>query len=219
MFLGVPLTGAAVQKGRPRDPAVEDRVFDAAIAVYAEGGWPDFRFATIAKRAGVGKAALYRRWASPGELLKEVLDARWYPLTPVDEGCLAADLLRQGLIWHELLSGPNFGVLLHMQRDNRFLPEARPYLAEYGDTLIEQGKLIVARAIARGELEDRPFAGSVKDLLVGGVINHLYSTQGMPTAEREAERLAYVTHLVEVILFGIRHGPVPDSGADPQMPG
>ena len=63
-------------RGRPRDPNLEERVFDAAIAVYAEGGWRTFSFATVAARAGVGKAALYRRWESPGEMLKDVLDAR-----------------------------------------------------------------------------------------------------------------------------------------------
>ena len=41
----------------------------AALAVYAEAGWSGFSFDAVARRAGVGKAPLYLRWASKEDLL------------------------------------------------------------------------------------------------------------------------------------------------------
>ena len=45
-------SAATPTRGRPLDPGLEDRVFDAAIALYAETGWAGFSFEAVARRAG-----------------------------------------------------------------------------------------------------------------------------------------------------------------------
>lgn len=58
-----------VRAGRPRSPAVDVAILDAAKALLAEVGCGAFTMEGVAARAGVGKQTLYRRWPSRGELL------------------------------------------------------------------------------------------------------------------------------------------------------
>jgi AcrR family transcriptional regulator len=75
---------------RSRDPAI----LNAALAALAENGYTDTNMNDIAARAGVGKAAIYRRWASKAALMTDAL-VYWRPDlidddTP-DTGTLAGD--------------------------------------------------------------------------------------------------------------------------------
>jgi AcrR family transcriptional regulator len=54
---------------RPRDPAVTAAALDAALALLAERGCGGVTMDAIAARAGVGKPALYRRFADKAELV------------------------------------------------------------------------------------------------------------------------------------------------------
>jgi AcrR family transcriptional regulator len=76
---------------RARDPAI----LDAALAVLTENGYDATNMDDIAARAGVGKAAIYRRWASKAALITDTL-VYWRTdlLTrdAPDTGSLAGDL-------------------------------------------------------------------------------------------------------------------------------
>jgi AcrR family transcriptional regulator len=76
---------------RSRDPAI----LNAALDVLTENGYDATNMNDIAARAGVGKAAIYRRWASKAALLTDTL-VYWRPdlLTrdAPDTGSLAGDL-------------------------------------------------------------------------------------------------------------------------------
>ncbi len=52
---------------RSRDPAI----LDAALAALAEHGYDATNMNDIAARAGVGKAAIYRRWSSKAALMTD----------------------------------------------------------------------------------------------------------------------------------------------------
>src|SRR5665647_464335 len=90
----------AAGRGRPRDPALEDRIVDAALAVYSERGWAGFSLEAVARGARVGREAIYRRWATKAELLAHAVQARSPELPPVDTGSTAGDLAE--LAWHFL---------------------------------------------------------------------------------------------------------------------
>lgn len=51
-------------KGRPRDPRVDEAVAKNLLALMAERGPGGFSMDELASRAGVGKAAIYRRYPS-----------------------------------------------------------------------------------------------------------------------------------------------------------
>ena len=55
---------ATGKRGRPRDPSRDRAILDAARQVIAQDGYTGATMEKIAKRAGVGKDTLYRRWSS-----------------------------------------------------------------------------------------------------------------------------------------------------------
>ncbi|GAB3451837.1 TetR/AcrR family transcriptional regulator [Actinophytocola sediminis] len=72
-------------RGRPRDPAVEAAILRAAFDLFLERGADGTSIEQVAKRAGVGKLTVYRRWATKEELLagaiEVVLQERDWPDT------------------------------------------------------------------------------------------------------------------------------------------
>ena len=59
---------------RSRDPAI----LNAALAALTENGYNDTNMNDVAARAGVGKAAIYRRWSSKAALITDAL-VYWRP--------------------------------------------------------------------------------------------------------------------------------------------
>jgi AcrR family transcriptional regulator len=81
-------TGAAVFR-----PQVTDAITTAAIDALAEYGYARLSMESVAKRAGVGKSALYRRWPSKLDMVTAVLAQLSVPATaPPDTGTLRGDL-------------------------------------------------------------------------------------------------------------------------------
>lgn len=76
---------------RSRDPAI----LDAALAALAEYGYDAANMNDIAAQAGVGKAAIYRRWSSKAALMTDAL-VYWRPDLLRDDapdtGSLVGDL-------------------------------------------------------------------------------------------------------------------------------
>ena len=64
----------AQQRGRPRDPSVEDRVFDAAILELAENGFEGFSVRSVARRSGVSRPSLLLRWPTRDGLILETME-------------------------------------------------------------------------------------------------------------------------------------------------
>lgn len=58
--------------GRPRDPRIDAAALAATRELLLEVGWDEMSLRAIANRAGVGRAAMHRRWPSKAHL---VLDA------------------------------------------------------------------------------------------------------------------------------------------------
>ncbi len=192
-------------RGRPRDPGLEDRVFDAAIALYAEVGWAGFSFDALAKRSGVGKDALYRRWgASRAGLLRQTLEARWYGVDQIDAGSIREDLLALARMWLRLRTGPYGKVGLHMMIDTMRFPEVADVLAGYREDAVRQARAIVRRAIDRGEIPPTTNPGLVLDIVVGGVTNHVATTPQRLRPAMTAKMDEFAVSLVDVLLSGVK---------------
>ncbi|MFF5652514.1 TetR/AcrR family transcriptional regulator [Streptomyces collinus] len=76
-------------------------IYDAALALVVEAGYPKTTIEGIAARAGVGKQTIYRWWSSKADVLMEAFldlaersapDAGSEPYTFPDTGDIAADL-------------------------------------------------------------------------------------------------------------------------------
>ncbi|MBB5873045.1 AcrR family transcriptional regulator [Allocatelliglobosispora scoriae] len=63
---------AARPSGRPRSARADEAIIDAALDLLAEGvGVDALSIESVASRAGVGKATIYRRWPGKYELLMD----------------------------------------------------------------------------------------------------------------------------------------------------
>src|SRR6185437_2476239 len=69
-----PAVPATRRPGRPRSEQVEDAILDAVISLLGQGtSYDALSMELIASKAGVGKAAIYRRWANKEALVLATL--------------------------------------------------------------------------------------------------------------------------------------------------
>jgi AcrR family transcriptional regulator len=137
---------------RSRDPAI----LNAALAALTENGYDATNMDDIAARAGVGKAAIYRRWSSKAALITDVL-VYWRPdlrTDAPDTGSLAGDL--EALIERAVR---NDNELITNDLVLRVALEAThdaQLAAALDDLMLLRGgrqiSTILARAAARGEI-------------------------------------------------------------------
>jgi AcrR family transcriptional regulator len=143
-------TGAAVLQ-----PQITAAITEAALDELAEHGYGRLSMEAVAKRAGVGKSALYRRWPSKQDMVIAVLSEIFVPAAKTeDTGSLRGDLLAILHSIHEWLTEPRAATILP-----DLTAEARrnPVLAKAIETTIGQprralGAATLRRAIDRGEL-------------------------------------------------------------------
>jgi AcrR family transcriptional regulator len=152
---------------RSRDPAI----LNAALAALTENGYDATNMDDIATRAGVGKAAIYRRWSSKAALIADTL-VYWRPdlLTndAPDTGSLAGDLdavvERAGRNDNDMVTSDLvLRVALEASRD----PELASTLDEL---MVFRGKrvfsTILAQAAGRGEISAHRDWSMVADVVL-----------------------------------------------------
>ncbi|WP_448500082.1 TetR/AcrR family transcriptional regulator [Mycobacterium syngnathidarum] len=165
---------------RSRDPAI----LNAALAALAENGYVDTNMNDIAARAGVGKAAIYRRWSSKAALITDAL-VYWRPNLLEDDapdtGSLIGDfdeLVRQTVCRKEQLL--SYDVVL------RVAVEAihDPHLASaLDDLMVLKGRRLVTtilqQAAARGEVAPDRDWSLIADAMTGISLMRVISGQSI----------------------------------------
>src|SRR5689334_11946810 len=82
-------------RGRSRDDSRDPQILQATAQLLAEVGYDRLTMDAVAARAHAGKATLYRRWSSKGELVVDALGCAAHGETPEaapDTGSLRGDL-------------------------------------------------------------------------------------------------------------------------------
>jgi AcrR family transcriptional regulator len=80
--------------GRPRSAEADRSILRAAVDILGEEGYGGVTMEGVACRAGVGKATVYRRWASKSALVVDAMSAcRDSGFCPPDSGSAREDLL------------------------------------------------------------------------------------------------------------------------------
>ena len=189
------VAGAAVLQ-----PSVTDSLHRALFEEWAETGYASLRMERIAARAGVGKAALYRRWKTKRDMAYEAVETTALSITPIpDTGSLEGDV-------HAIIRA--FAIVLRHRLVRRILPDLHAERARSDalDGLLDkvtkgrraQAAVILERAIERGELSadiDRQLA---LDMLVAPLYwSTIIQQRHLSTAE--IERIA------ELALLSIRN--------------
>ncbi|OBG85163.1 TetR family transcriptional regulator [Mycobacterium sp. E136] len=167
---------------RSRDPAI----LDAALAALREHGYEATNMNDIAARAGVGKAAIYRRWSSKAALITDAL-VYWRPdlLTdePPDTGSLQGDM--EALVQR---AERNEDAMVTYDLILRVAIEAvhdRELALALDDLMLLRGRrkmaTILRRAVDRGEIADRDWT-MVADVATAMSLMRVVNGQRVDTA-------------------------------------
>ncbi|OQQ21536.1 TetR family transcriptional regulator [Prescottella equi] len=84
---------SAVGVGRPRDPNVDCSILAATRELLVETGYQKTTITAIARRAGVGTSAIYRRWATKESIIEDAVFGIQDASLPATTANLRDDLL------------------------------------------------------------------------------------------------------------------------------
>ena len=146
------------RSGPKQDPARDAKLLDAAVELLAEGGFPRLTMERAAQRAGVGKATVYRRWASPAELAAEAFEYSGI-INEVDVTVLGPGRIRDELIGTLAATArcgarlPHEELVAAMVETTRVHPEVtaaiqQRYLANLSDSVMA----VLCRGAERGDV-------------------------------------------------------------------
>jgi AcrR family transcriptional regulator len=123
--------------------------------VYVRAGGAGFTFEAIAREAGVGKPALYRRWSTAEELMRDVLSSHVLVAAETPESGIREQLTQIALATLRLVQSEQGTFILRVSSEREAQPEL---FGQYFDRLREvihtQNRGLVEKAVARGELAD-----------------------------------------------------------------
>jgi AcrR family transcriptional regulator len=158
----------------------------AAFELLRERPFADFAIDAVARRAGVGKATIYRWWPSHGELAVDAffahtVEALRFPRV----GTARENFVDQVLQLRALLAGPTGAALWAMISGARSDPTlGRALFERWVLPRKRWGEERMARAIAEGECAPKLDVDAALDLLYGPLYARLMM-QGKAPSERE----------------------------------
>jgi AcrR family transcriptional regulator len=185
-------------RGRPRDRALDERILEQVLALLSSRGYAGLTLDELAVRSGVAKSTILRRWPSKAAVAAAGVERLALQSVDVpDFGTLHLDL-------HALLHG---AVDTFARGRGQFVPRLlreaghHPEITDLLDAVLhtrrQAYRRVLARAIARGELDPSVDQELLIDLLIGPVWTRLLITRDPITRE-------YVDANVQVVLTAFR---------------
>lgn len=158
--------------GRPRSEEANRAILDATRQLLVEQGFTRLRLEHVAARAGVGKATIYRRWASKEALtLEVVLELAGPHLDIADVGDTRVEL--RAAAHNPLVAivstpwGPVIRAMLSQIAGNPAIGD--PFRATVVARRRAEIRRVIERGIARGDLRPDADASIATELLAGPV--------------------------------------------------
>lgn len=188
-------SGERPRRGRPRDPEAEPRIRRYAVQLLLERGFDGMTVDDVAEAAGVGKATIYRRWASKEELANDALTELFdIEIPDADTGSIEGDLQhvyrsallfvnsKEGIAWIRL-------AITEMNRDERFALLYRAFLGRR----IALTAAALTRARQRGEpIRETADPVMMVQWLAGVLIVRALTGERMPAPD-DADHLVAMT--------------------------
>jgi AcrR family transcriptional regulator len=179
------------QIGRPREARADRAILDATLELIAQAGVHRLRMDDVADRAGVGKAAIYRRYRSKEELVRATVAAMVSEITIPDTGTTREDLLalmRDAVaVYRDPIRGGVMPSLIGAMREDAEL--ARLIREDVVAARREALRGVLTHGIARGDLSADLDVELALDMLGGALFYRLLVTGG-PIDDRLAEGVA-----------------------------
>jgi AcrR family transcriptional regulator len=183
--------------GRPREERADQAILSATLELMAAEGARDLRVDDVARRAGVGKATIYRRYRSKDELISAAVRALVSEISIPDTGSTRRDLTELMRNAVDLYAGSTEagvmpGLVDAMSRDRELARAVRDgFLAGRRAAL----RSVLERGVDRGDLRPDLDYELALDVLGGPLFYRLLVTGG-PIDERLAKGV------VELIMRG-----------------
>jgi AcrR family transcriptional regulator len=183
------LSGAAVRSGDVTEALT--RVF---FEEWARTGYKGLSLERVARNAGVGKAALYRRWPDKVSMASDLLSQVGLTMTDVEEhDTLEADLEAALFALRRILRHPKVRrILTDINCEIERTPALGAAIRPFQLARRERGNAIIDRAIKRGELSPRVDREMASDLIAAPLFWRLAMVRGR-SDRGYIERLARVT--------------------------
>jgi AcrR family transcriptional regulator len=171
-------SASAPTAGRPRSEEAHKAILDATLELLVEVGFSAMTVEGVASRAGVGKATIYRRWASKLPLVVEAF-GQLPGFEEVDTGNLAEDLKKMLRSYLQAFNSSSLSALLPSLAGER---AHNPELSELFEP-VSKGRrqpLVRAfeRAVDRGEVSTDLDVELAADLVVGPIAVALFFKGG-----------------------------------------
>ena len=177
------------QRTGGRSARVREAVLHATVEVVAEAGYAGLSFEEVARRSGVHKTTVYRRWPTTAALVLDALLERSAESVPVpDTGSVREDLRRFVRAIAANITSP-LGAALVATLTGEPADEAVDALVhEFWRARFALAGEIVQRGIERGELRADVDPDLVVELLVAPLYLRLLVTRE-PVTRRYADRV------------------------------
>lgn len=191
---GRPVTPGAMTSGRA---ARGQDILRAVLEALAVVGYRALSVEEVAEQAGVNKTTVYRRWPTKKDLVQAALShLATEGLDVPDTGSLRRDLLALGRLYTERASTLESQSLFRVIA----IESPHPELEAIGDAIRERQQslvaAIVARAVARGELEKGTDPRLLTTVFLGTIHSKLFFNK-----ERVDE--AFTARVVDLLLEGL----------------
>jgi AcrR family transcriptional regulator len=171
-------TVAAPRRGRRRDPAADARILEAALEMLETGGYAALRLDDLARRAAVAKTTILRRWPSKAAVAAAGVERLALQSIDVpDSGTLHGDLhaLVHGAV--DTFARGRGQFVPRLLREAGHHPEITDLLDAVLHTRRQAYRRVLARAIARGELDPSVDQELLIDMLIGPLWTRLLITR------------------------------------------
>jgi len=196
------VTGVEVHRppGRPRSAEADRAILRAAVDLLADEGYGGVTMEGVAARAGVGKATVYRRWATKSALVVDAVSAcRETGWQPPDTGSAREDLLAfvAGFM-HHLRTSDAGRVMPALVAELSRSPELAVAFRE-GFVQPRRARVLeaVRRGVDRGEVRPDVDPDLVADAVVA-LLMHRFLITGMEIDDDLPERV------IDMLWRGIR---------------
>jgi AcrR family transcriptional regulator len=187
------------KRGRPRDPAVRKKILGAASALLNEGGLVAVTMEAVAARAGVGKPTIYREWPNAQAVaMAAFLESAKTPPGARRSGAALAALRTQLKNVAEVFAtraGRNTAMMIAAAQSDSEL--AKVFYNHFVLKSREEGRMLLARAIAEGELRKDIDIEAALDLIYAPLYFRLLIGHGPLDA-------AFTDAILELALGGLR---------------
>lgn len=166
--------------GRPRSEAVDAAILDATMALLLSVGSSSLTIEQVAAEAGVGKAAIYRRYADKDELVLAALESRLPARPPIpDTGDSRQDLIEIVTFMHGFVT-KQMALFATMLIERTRQPE---WIDSFRERFIVPRRAVMVDIIRRGQASGQIRTGFSPTIIVETVMGALLDSHLLHTDE------------------------------------